>query len=159
MNLTAERSWFPYPRGHYPSDGACWVRLYQAPGQPPVLVFSEFNGDRNPGPSVENAIEQLAASAWQELLPDLADPPVFVTHFQRGRYSGHSNLAAAFTVATFGRVDPHRMRLAGVQWRHLMVADLAALVGQANAELLAAWQEPATQAGAPPTPDPDAGGR
>jgi hypothetical protein len=37
---------------------------------------------------VENAIEHLAATAWQELLPDQAEPPVFVTHMQKGRYTG-----------------------------------------------------------------------
>jgi hypothetical protein len=142
MTLTVERTRFPYPRGHYPRDGACWLRLYQAPGQRSVLVFTEFNNERNPGPSVENAIEQLAAKAWQELLPDLADPPVFITHFQRGRYSGRSDLPAAFTMATFTRIDAHRMRLGGAQWKHLNVEDLAVLVGEAHAELLATWQEP-----------------
>jgi hypothetical protein len=143
VTLTVERPSFPYPRGDFPADGACWLRLYQAPDRPPVLVFTEFNGDRNPGASVENAIEQLAAAAWQELLPDQADPPLFVTHFQRGRYSGHSDELADFTLARFTRIDPHRMQLGGVHWQHLTVEDLAALVGQAHAEALAAWQEPA----------------
>jgi hypothetical protein len=142
VELTEERPWFPYPRGDFPADGACWLRLYQAPGQPPVLVFTEFNGDRNPGASVENAIEQLSARAWQALLPDQADPPLFVTHFQRGRYSGHSGEPATFTLAHFTRIDPHRMRLGGVRWQHLTVQDLAALVGRAPAEAVAAWQEP-----------------
>jgi hypothetical protein len=140
VKLTVERPWFPYPRGDFAADGACWLRLYQAPDHAPVLVFTEFN-DRNPGASVENAIDQLAAAAWQELLPDQADPPLFVTHFQRGRYSGHSQEPATFTLAHFTRIDPHRMRLGGVRWQHLTVQDLAALVGRAPAEALAAWQE------------------
>jgi hypothetical protein len=143
VKLTVERPWFPYPRGDFPADGVCWLRLYQAPDQLPVLVFTEFNGDRNPGASVENGIEQLAAAAWQELLPDQAHPPLFVTHFQRGRYSGHSDQPADFTLARFTRIDPHRMQLGGVNWQHLTVEGLAALVGQAHAEALAAWQEPA----------------
>jgi hypothetical protein len=57
-------------------------------------VFTEFNGDRNPGASVENA---------------------FATHFQRGRYSGHSNEPATFTLARFTRIEPHRMHLRGVR--------------------------------------------
>ena len=141
MELTDEWPWFPYPRGGFPADGACWLRLYQAPDRPPVLVFTELN-QRNPGASVEHAIEELAAAAWQELLPDQADPPLFVTHFQRGRYSGYSDEPVTFTLARFTRIDPHRMRLAGVQWQHLTVQDLAALVGRAHAEALAAWQEP-----------------
>ena len=141
VTLTVERPWFPYPRGPFPADGACWLRLYQAPDNAPVLVFTEFN-DRNPGASVENAIDQLAAAAWQELLPDQADPPLFVTHFQRGRYSGHSAEPATFALAHFTRIDPHRMRLGGVRWQHLSVQDLAGLVGQEHAEALAAWQEP-----------------
>jgi hypothetical protein len=140
VKLAVERPWFPYPRGPFPADGACWLRLYQAPGRPPVLVFTEFN-TQNPGASVENAIEQLAAAAWQELLPDQADPPAFVTHFQRGRYSGQSDEPADFTLARFTRIDPHRMHLGGVWWQHLTVERLAGLIGQAHAEGLAAWQE------------------
>lgn len=141
MKLAIERPWFPYPRGDFPADGACWLRLYQAPDQSSVLVFTELN-QRNPGASVEHAIEQLAAAAWHELLPDQADPPLFVTHFQRGRYSGHSAEPATFTLALFTHIDPHRMRLGGVRWQHLTVQDLAALVGRGHAEALAAWQEP-----------------
>jgi hypothetical protein len=141
VTLTEERPWFPYPRGPFPADGACWLRLYQAPERPPVLVFTEFN-QRNPGASVEHAIEQLAALAWQELLPDQADPPLFVTHLQRGRYSGHSAEPATFTLARFTDIDPHRMRLSEVRWQHLSVQDLAGLVGQEHAEALAAWKEP-----------------
>lgn len=154
MELTVERPWFPYPRGDFPCDGACWLRLYQAPGWRPVLVFTEFNGDRNPGASVENAIEQVAATGWQQLLPDEADPPVFVTHFQRGRYDGQSKEPATFTVATFARIDPHRMRLGGVQWQPLAVEDLGARIGQPHAELLANWEEPATAPGEPPDVGP-----
>jgi hypothetical protein len=141
VKLTVERSWFPFPRGPFPADGACWLRLYQAPDRPPVLVFTELNQD-NPGASVEHVIEELAATAWQELLPDQADPPLFVTHLQRGRYSGHSDEPATFTLAHFTHIDPHCTRLGGVQWQHLTVQDLAALVGQGHAEALAAWQEP-----------------
>jgi Domain of unknown function (DUF4262) len=152
VRLTIERPWFPYPRGDFPADGACWLRLYQAPDHSPVLVFTELNG--NPGASVEHAIEELAATAWQALLPDQADPPLFVTHFQRGRYGGHSDEPATFTLAHFTRIDPHRMRLGGVRWQPLTVQDLAVLVGRRHAEALAAWQEPLDR---PATREPSVG--
>ena len=112
-------------------------------------MFTEFN-QRNPGPSVENAIEQVAATAWAELLPDEATPPVFVTHFQKGRYSGHTDAPATFTLAVFRRIDPERMGLGGVDWTLLDLEDLAALVGREAAEQLADWQEPAVVAGQEP---------
>jgi hypothetical protein len=107
------------------------------------------NGDRNPGPSVENAIEQVAAAAWQELLPDQADPPVFVQHFQRGRYGGGLDEPADFMLVRFTRIDPLRMRLGGVQWEHLSVEGLAALVGRTHARVarrLAGTARPAGRA-------------
>jgi Winged helix-turn helix len=63
--LTVEHPWFPYPRGDFPADGACWLRLYQAPDRPPALVFTEFNGDRNPGASVENQLPAIDAALRQ----------------------------------------------------------------------------------------------
>jgi hypothetical protein len=156
VELTEERPWFPYPRGDYPADGACWLRVYQAPDQSPVLVFTELN-QGNAGASVEHAIEDLAATAWQALLPDQADPPRFVTHFQRGRYSGHSQEPATFILARFTRIDPHRMQLGGVHWQHLSVQGLAALVGREHAAALATWQEPLDLPAVPAWPHRAAG--
>lgn len=142
MTLADEPTWFSYPPCEpFPCGGACWLRLYQAPGRRPVLVFTDLKDERNPGPSVDYAIGQLAAKAWRELLPDLTDPPVFVTHFQRGR-CGRSDLPEDFSRARFAWVDPHGMRLGGVQWSGLTVKGLACLVGRTHAELLVAWQEP-----------------
>jgi hypothetical protein len=57
---------------HYPSpngfDGICHVRVYEAPGELPVVICGEL--EDNPGNSITNAIENVAAAVQAAFFRD-----------------------------------------------------------------------------------------
>jgi hypothetical protein len=147
MRQTGDQQRFPYPGFPGGSWGACRLRTFEPDdGEDewrPVVVATEL--DDNPGPSVTNAVEQLAGEAWRKLFPTLPAPPVVVEHYQRGRYSARSAQPAAFAMP---RLEPigaaYLVRLVRPEpcWVHLSVQDVAALLGQPVADQLAAESSP-----------------
>ena len=132
------------------ATGACVVRVYaatQASGGLPVVILTEPNN--NPGPSVTNALQRLAAEVVRSYLPqqDGAEPPcVLVEHYPdrqpRGRAARYHDpfFGETFDLVTFASwrlarrgMPATRLRLEHVaaepQWQQVDRAEVERLVG------------------------------
>jgi hypothetical protein len=121
--------------------GFCHLRIYQddQPGSIPVVVASDRPD--NPGPSVRDVVIHVAAAAWSELLPALADnAPVFITHYPRDHPERRHSGTALFTLVRFRVVQPAWRRVLQPTFERLDDVGLAARVGPAAAAELAGWQ-------------------
>lgn len=124
-----------YPAGVYPRAGRCRVRVFrvaEAPDHTVVLVTDL--GDANPGPSVTNAAETIAAEVHRRYALDPART-LMVEHYD-GRVPGTVARDRRDGVEDFDRVaftvTPDRaggVRLDAPHWRPLRKAAVEALVG------------------------------
>jgi hypothetical protein len=71
MDLTLDRAW-TY-EGYHGCESRCRLQVYEEAGFPPVIVATEL--DDNPGTSVTNMAEYLAAAAVGRLFPRCFEDP------------------------------------------------------------------------------------
>lgn len=117
-----------------PHDGLCRVRIYEPehPGDQHVVIFTELQG--NPGQSVTNAIEQLAAEViMAHVLP--SSETVVIEHYEEARRGSESE---TYDLVTFAWGDPEPILRGGVwtlelgrpDWRPLDALTVEMLLGQ-----------------------------
>lgn len=86
--------------GSYGRPAHCWVRVFTDPDRPAVVIASE--AEDNPGTSIANAAETLAAEVCRRLRIDSATL-LWVEHFQGDRYKPER-----FALVEFRDDQPHR---------------------------------------------------
>jgi hypothetical protein len=102
-------------RGPSGARSACRIRLYmpaeedEALGDAPVVIVSELAN--NPGTSVTNAVEQIAAEVMAA--HDLETAPVFVEHYPLEATGGHKE---TFDLVVFAHHEVKEVLRAGI-WR------------------------------------------
>jgi hypothetical protein len=129
------------------AEGRCHVRIYrgtEASGYLPVVILTQPNAST--GPSITNAIEQLAAEVLVRYLPEqdgLEPPFVVVEHYpDRQPHAGWHEpfFGETFDLVTFERWSP-RPRPVGhgrgtllsfgtPDWRHATRQEVEELIGQ-----------------------------
>ena len=106
-------------RGPAGARSACRVRLYvpaeegdEAFGDAPVVIVSELAN--NPGTSVTNAIEQIAAEVMDALTP--TSVPVFVEHYPPESTGGSGE---TFDLVVFAHAEIREVLRAGIRRKAL----------------------------------------
>ena len=107
-------------RGPSGVRSSCRVRLYipdvAKPGEDfgdaPVVIVSELAN--NPGTSVTNAVEQIAAEVM--VAHDLKTAPVFVEHYPLEATGGHEE---TFDLVVFARHEVREVLRAGIRRKEL----------------------------------------
>ncbi|MDQ3636700.1 MAG: hypothetical protein M3426_01710 [Actinomycetota bacterium] len=125
-------------RGPSGVRSACRVRLYlpdeakpsEAPGDAPLVIVSELAD--NPGTSVTNAIEQIAAEVIGAHA--LTRVPVFVEHYPPEATGGHEEtfdlvVFAHHNVSEVMRGGLWRKEIGPPTWKHLGRCAVEILVG------------------------------
>jgi hypothetical protein len=90
----------------------------------------------NPGASVTNAAEGLAAQAWHQFQPQVASPPFLVEHYGQASYdhvpADEPDRFAwvEFAVYTWRGGAASRASVAAPRWSHITPALVRALTGQ-----------------------------
>jgi hypothetical protein len=113
--------------------GRCGCTVFEPAGSQPGVVILTEQAD-NPGPSITNAIEGIAAELETRLRAPLLEGFVLVEH-----YPANSIRGATFDLVTV-RHDGHGWH--GPTWRHLTEEQLDALVPGTDyrpADVLARW--------------------
>jgi len=111
--------------GRYPMT--CRVQLFTAAALRPVVVATQLRGE---GPSLVNAAERFAGTAWQQLAPQEEKPPLVVTLFMPenildGRTAAH--ISDDLNLVEFAVTGPYQ--LADPRWHSLHPSELDRLVG------------------------------
>lgn len=129
--------------GYGGQPAICRVQVYLLDGQPPLVVCVELV--KNPGTSVTNMLEYLAAEVTERYLTadDLAgDPPfLWLEVYERDEDARRARILPSWSLATFSdytrrpthtmRPSPgRRYRLGSPAWRHLRREEFAAIVGR-----------------------------
>jgi hypothetical protein len=127
-------------RGLWTDGGICRVRVYEAWGQPPVVVITEL--DENTNSSITNMIEHVAYEVIRAYLPHRleADPPaVILEHYpplggRRRRTPGKGDVDRV-TFATWRPVvewlgGVRRVRFGEPSWARVDDEALARLIGE-----------------------------
>ena len=105
-------------RGPCGARSACRVRLYvpaeedEALGDAPVVIVSELAN--NPGTSVTNAIEQIAAEVTDALTP--TSVPVFVEHYPSESTGGSEE---TFDLVVFAHDEVRDVMRGGIRRKEL----------------------------------------
>jgi hypothetical protein len=116
-----------------PHNGRCRVRIYEPdqPGDQYVVVITELA--ENPGQSVTNCVEQLAAEViMAHALP--SSETAFIEHYEKAERSGESE---TYDLVTFAWGDPEPHLVGGVwtiafgdpSWRPLDRESVEVLLG------------------------------
>jgi hypothetical protein len=127
-----------YQGGPFGPKGVCNLRVWTAPGRRPVVCLTEL--EDNPGMSVTNAIEKLAA----QVRPTIEGPePVWIDKGQ----DWHDGQGPSIAEVHFGILDPGEVvvtggvftaqgsavqtagRYANPQWMHCTAEELAEKYG------------------------------
>jgi hypothetical protein len=127
-----------------PHGGRCRVRIYR-PDQPqeataardaPVVIVSELRD--NPGQSVTNALERIAAEVMDAHRLHMGRPPVFVEHYEEGARGTPAD-RHTFDLVTFSSYEvedlgaymgEQRKRIGEPSWKPLDRATVEALIGE-----------------------------
>lgn len=124
--------------------GVCRVRLFHRGNETPVLVLSELPD--NPSTSITNMAEVLVAEAVRHFCPERfewAEPAIVLEHYPEERDKwGRLGRRATWDRVSFGSWSPRKIWLGGrervslgePQWRPLPVAEVAALIGEDEAQ-------------------------
>ena len=124
-------------RGPSGVRSACRVRLYlpdeedEAHGDAPVVIFSELAA--NPGTSVTNAIEQLAAEIIDTY--DLGRVPVFIEHYPLEATGGREE---TFDLVVFAHHEVREVMRGGV-WRKELGSPTWKPLGRRSVEVLVGY--------------------
>ena len=133
-------------RGNFADGGVCRLRIFEAEGQPPIVVLTELPDNTNT--SVTNLVEYLAAEVISKFLPHRWDfePPAIVLEnypLRRSPRSAKRNLGKPeYDLVTFASWTPQavwqagikRIRLGEPAWKFLPLSEVAALIGEAEVE-------------------------
>jgi hypothetical protein len=127
-------------RGPTGGRSACRVRLYwpgvaepgEAFGDAPVVIVSELPD--NPGTSITNAIEQIAAEVMDAHLLAMGRAPVFVEHYPPRATGGRDE---TFDLVVFAHYEVREVIRGGIwhkeigspTWSHLSRRQVEVLVG------------------------------
>jgi len=112
-----------YPfRGLCGAPSRCRLRIYEPREKPLVVLATELPD--NPGTSITNYVEELAAEVWA-LLEKPACGMVWIEHYPE-RGSVHRRLPEGFDRVTFRQTE---RGFAGPRWRPLARAEVEALIG------------------------------
>jgi len=111
---------------------ACRLRVWREPGMPRLfMVATEL--DDNPGASVTNAAEVLAAAAWGRFQPEVVLPPILIEHYGQESYEGGRRVdgrpADAFALVEFARLAGD-WEVAGPRWSYMPAAFVERLLGE-----------------------------
>jgi len=115
----------------------CRVQVYTARGLPPLLVLTETLD--NPGTSITNMIEHLAAGVSERYLTDDDtagfDPPFrVVEHYERDASHRYLDRRLDWSLVTFSHYRPevdyrnYRRKLGTPAWRYLSEQDVEKLL-------------------------------
>ena len=127
MRKTLDQT-FPY-LGYYDCPSQCRLRVWQEPGQVPVVLFTEL--DDNPGTSITNMIEYIAWEAFK-LLERPESGMVTIEHYRdRGIVRGKPLYKEEFDLVTFtqtasGFDDPC--------WRRISKEEVERIIGETLTE-------------------------
>lgn len=120
--------------------GICWVRVFEAEGQTPVIIMSEL--PQNPSTSVTNMVEHLAPELIQRHFPhrfEEVPPAIFLEHYVEERTpEGRRGRKATWDRLSFHSWAPRRVWLSGREriafgeshWEHLPPPEVEALIGR-----------------------------
>jgi len=118
----------------------CWVRVFEEPGEAPVIVLGELPG--NPSTSVTNMAEFWAAELVRAHFPqrfDFDPPAIVLDHYPTAHAErGTVGRAATWDRLSFASWAPRRVWLAGRERiafgaphrEHLPAHDVEQLIGQ-----------------------------
>ena len=120
-------------------EAVCWVRVFEEPGQTPVIVMGEHPD--NPSTSVTNMAELLAAELIQKHFPRRFDhdpPAILLEHYPTEYHRGRVARKPTWDRLSFHSWAPRRVWLGGQErlafgepeWRSLPDHDVAALIGE-----------------------------
>jgi len=124
--------------------GSFRLQLFTAAGTRPVAVATQLRGE---GGSLANRAGTYAAEVWRRLVPDLAEPPVWITlQLHPGRVGRRPD---RFTLVTFDVAGPHD--LDSPRWCGMTDQDLARLTGSPVTRDRGQGYRPWPQ---PPDPEP-----
>lgn len=122
--------------GYLGCPSRCWLRIYEEPGRTPVVIASEL--EDNPGTSVTNAVERIAADVLRLYLRDRLGKAVPFFWYEHYAYR-HRWIPPGldFDQVTFASYTPRPRGQAGLSWEELgeptwtpaCRADLEAIVG------------------------------
>ena len=101
-------------RGLHGGAGTCRIRVYRPIGFPPVVLATELPD--NPGTSITNLAEQLAAEVLERYLPDRLGedrPLVWIEHYPPRRPLVQDE---TYDLVTFAHYQPRQVLRLG-QWR------------------------------------------
>ncbi len=94
-------------RGYHTDGGVCRVRIYEAPGRPPVFLVTELPENRNT--SITNLAEYVAAEVWERYLTAGHDPPfIWVEHYPPTEAHGRRGHDETWDLVTFARYRRER---------------------------------------------------
>lgn|GEM_PF-98493 len=109
-------------RGLCGAPSCCRLRVYEPREGPLVVIATEL--PENPGTSITNFVEELAAEVWA-LLERPARGMVWIEHYpERGPV--HRRIPEGFDRVTFARTE---RGFSGPQWRRLPRAEVEQLIG------------------------------
>ena len=122
MRMTLDQT-FPY-RGYYDCESRCRLRVWQEPGQVPVVLFTEL--DDNPGTSITNMIEYIAWEAFK-LLERPETGMIVIEHYRdRGMVRGKAMYKEEFDMVTFTRTANGYDNPC---WRRICKEDVEKIIG------------------------------
>jgi hypothetical protein len=118
---TADEHMFSVSMAGHPA-GSFRLQLFTASGARPVAVVTQMPDE---GGSLTNRAEVYAAEVWRRVVPDLAEPPLWVTlELRPGRVGARPERFRLVTFDVAGRHD-----LGSPRWCGMTDEDLARLVG------------------------------
>jgi hypothetical protein len=124
-----------YP-GFFGAESRCRIRIYRPPGFPPVVLASEL--PENPGTSITNLVEQLAAEVLGRYLDERRGylrPLIWVEHYPPRAEGARDE---TWDLVTFPDYQPFqaleagrwRVRFGEPDWRRLSRGQVERLIGE-----------------------------
>ena len=106
-------------------EGKCRLRVWQEPGQVPVVLFTEL--EDNPGSSITNAIERIAWEAFKLLERPEAGMIVIEHYRDRGIIRGKPLYKEEFDLVTF---TPTANGFDDPCWRRISKGEEERIIGE-----------------------------
>jgi hypothetical protein len=94
----------------------CRLRVYREdPWKGVIAVATEIS--TNPGASITNAIENLAAQVWRDFIPASGWPPVLFDHYETASYDPPGHTGDEFSFVTFHQHHGDKGIVGHPDWR------------------------------------------